>query len=165
MLISQLWMDQYFDRIKMLADHPDLPSRIRFMLQDVVELRSNQWRPRRIQREVAPKTIQEVHAEAAKELMMNPSTSHMAMNMNFGGFNMGMMGAGMDLFDTPHRAAMNGGPRGGMADVFGGPMSPPFMGRLIYYDLVNPNGLILNCFLFSRIKFWYWHWAWYHSNG
>lgn len=39
---AKLWMEQYFERIKMLAEHPDLPSRIRFMLQDVVELRRNQ---------------------------------------------------------------------------------------------------------------------------
>lgn len=34
-------MDQYFERIKNFAANPDLPSRIRFMLQDVVELRAN----------------------------------------------------------------------------------------------------------------------------
>ena len=34
-------MDAYFDRIKKYQLNPELPSRIRFMLQDVVELREN----------------------------------------------------------------------------------------------------------------------------
>lgn len=32
-------MHQYFERMKVLMDNPELPSRIRFMLQDVLELR------------------------------------------------------------------------------------------------------------------------------
>lgn len=34
-------MDQYFERINQFATNSDLPSRIRFMLQDVIELREN----------------------------------------------------------------------------------------------------------------------------
>ena len=34
-------MNQYFDRIEMLSQSSELPSRIRFMLRDVIELRSN----------------------------------------------------------------------------------------------------------------------------
>lgn len=34
-------MDQYFSRIKHFAGITELPSRIRFMLQDVIELRDN----------------------------------------------------------------------------------------------------------------------------
>ena len=40
-LILQSWMDAYFDRIKKYQLNSELPSRIRFMLQDVVELRDN----------------------------------------------------------------------------------------------------------------------------
>lgn len=34
-------MDQYFARMKSFANKEELPSRIRFMLQDVEELRKN----------------------------------------------------------------------------------------------------------------------------
>jgi hypothetical protein len=40
-LTLQAWMDQYFSRIKQFSGIPELPSRIRFMLQDVIELREN----------------------------------------------------------------------------------------------------------------------------
>ena len=32
-------MDQYFSRMRTFANNPDMPARIRFMLQDVLELR------------------------------------------------------------------------------------------------------------------------------
>jgi len=35
-------MNQYFDRIELLSKSSELPSRIRFMLKDVMELRGNQ---------------------------------------------------------------------------------------------------------------------------
>ncbi len=34
-------MDQYFQRMRMFMVNPELPSRIRFMLQDGIELRKN----------------------------------------------------------------------------------------------------------------------------
>lgn len=40
-------MDQYFERMSLLADNIDLPPRIRFMLKDVIELRRDCWRPRK----------------------------------------------------------------------------------------------------------------------
>ncbi|CAF0928386.1 unnamed protein product, partial [Didymodactylos carnosus] len=39
-------MDQYIERIKKLQANKDLPSRIRYILQDVIELRENNWRQR-----------------------------------------------------------------------------------------------------------------------
>ena len=42
MRLLQAWMDQYFSRIKLYATNEELPSRIRFMLQDLIELRSNE---------------------------------------------------------------------------------------------------------------------------
>lgn len=38
-------MDQYFERIEAYASNMELPSRIRFMLQDIEELRRNKVRP------------------------------------------------------------------------------------------------------------------------
>lgn len=40
---AKSWMDQYFARMKSFANKEELPSRIRFMLQDVEELRKNGW--------------------------------------------------------------------------------------------------------------------------
>ena len=58
-------MDAYFRRVEMLSKNPKLPSRLRFMLQDVMDLRQNRWRARRPTD--GPKTIQEVHKDAIME--------------------------------------------------------------------------------------------------
>ncbi|CAF0982846.1 unnamed protein product [Rotaria sordida] len=39
-------MDQYLERIKKIQTQKDLPLRIKFILQDIVDLRSNHWIPR-----------------------------------------------------------------------------------------------------------------------
>ena len=39
-------MDQYLERIKKIQNQKDLPLRIKFILQDIVDLRSNNWIPR-----------------------------------------------------------------------------------------------------------------------
>ncbi|CAF1033586.1 unnamed protein product [Adineta ricciae] len=39
-------MDQYLERIKKIQNQKDLPLRIKFILQDIVDLRSNNWTPR-----------------------------------------------------------------------------------------------------------------------
>lgn len=60
--------DQYFQQIKVYSTNTELPSRIRFMLQDVIELRDNQWLPRRVQKDLGPRTINQVREEAARDL-------------------------------------------------------------------------------------------------
>lgn len=40
---ARSYVDQYFDRISQMARRPTLPSRLRFMLQDVAELRASGW--------------------------------------------------------------------------------------------------------------------------
>jgi len=39
--------DMYFSRLKELSTNPQLVPRLRFMVRDVLELRSNSWVPRR----------------------------------------------------------------------------------------------------------------------
>jgi len=41
------YIEQYFHRMEELSTNKKLPSRIRFMLQDVIDLRRNMWIPRR----------------------------------------------------------------------------------------------------------------------
>jgi len=60
-------MDQYFDRIQALISNPDMPTRIRFLLQDVVELRNNNWKPRKLTTPDGPRTIQQVREDAARD--------------------------------------------------------------------------------------------------
>ncbi|GAB7346221.1 hypothetical protein MBLNU457_4954t1 [Dothideomycetes sp. NU457] len=53
----------YFDRItNILETHKDMPSRPRFMLMDIIDLRAKNWQDKQAQK--GPKTIQEIHAEA-----------------------------------------------------------------------------------------------------
>lgn len=39
--------DVYFVRLKELGTHPQLAPRLRFMIRDVLDLRANNWVPRR----------------------------------------------------------------------------------------------------------------------
>lgn len=40
-------MNQYFERMGILAENQDLQPRIRFMLKDVIDLRQDGWVPRK----------------------------------------------------------------------------------------------------------------------
>ncbi|KAK3844981.1 MAG: armadillo-type protein [Linnemannia gamsii] len=58
-------MDVYFLRMAELTKNHKLPSRIRFMVQDVIDLRSSKWVNRRAA--TGPKTIAEIHEDAARQ--------------------------------------------------------------------------------------------------
>ncbi|KAH8548386.1 armadillo-type protein [Umbelopsis sp. PMI_123] len=60
------WMDIYFERIKELQSNNKLSSRIRFMIQDVIDLRKSKWTLRQGQGPSGPATIAQIHEEAAK---------------------------------------------------------------------------------------------------
>ncbi|XP_050384386.1 eukaryotic translation initiation factor [Argentina anserina] len=79
---SRLIMDSYINRLKILATIPQLAPRLRFMVRDVVDLRSNNWVPRR--EEVKAKTISEIHTEAEKNLGLRPGSIRTARG-NFSG--------------------------------------------------------------------------------
>jgi translation initiation factor 4G len=55
-------MDAYFGRIQNIIDLPELPSRLKFMLMDVVDLRRVNWVSKETNK--GPKTLEEVRAEA-----------------------------------------------------------------------------------------------------
>lgn len=59
-------MKVYFDRMQRLRENQKLDNRIRFMIQDVIDLRQNRWIPR-VKKE-GPKKIQDIHREANQEL-------------------------------------------------------------------------------------------------
>jgi translation initiation factor 4G len=55
-------MDVYFQRIQTMIDTPELPSRLRFMLMDIIDLRRKHWVSKETNK--GPKTLEEVRAEA-----------------------------------------------------------------------------------------------------
>lgn len=59
-------MDQYFGRMRSLTTNKEVPARIRFLLQNTVELRDNNWLPRKAHADNGPKTISQVRQEAVK---------------------------------------------------------------------------------------------------
>ncbi|XP_022732657.1 eukaryotic translation initiation factor-like [Durio zibethinus] len=65
--------DMYFSRLKELTTNPQLAPRLRFMVRDVLDLRANNWIPRR--EEVKAKTITEIHSEAEKNLGLRPGAT------------------------------------------------------------------------------------------
>ena len=56
-------MEVYFGRIQQIMDLPELPSRLRFMLMDVVDLRKARWVSKEANK--GPKTLEEVRAEVS----------------------------------------------------------------------------------------------------
>ncbi|KAJ5281625.1 hypothetical protein N7478_006997 [Penicillium angulare] len=57
-------MDAYFARISLMVETPNLPSRLRFMLMDIIDLRSSRWNSK--DSDKGPKTIQQIREEAAR---------------------------------------------------------------------------------------------------
>ncbi|KAB8299836.1 hypothetical protein EYC80_000083 [Monilinia laxa] len=55
-------MDVYFSRINAMIETPELPSRLKFMLMDIVDLRKKRWASKEANK--GPKTLEEVRAEA-----------------------------------------------------------------------------------------------------
>ncbi|GCB24942.1 eukaryotic initiation factor 4F subunit p150 [Aspergillus awamori] len=58
------FMNAYFHRIGLMIQTPGLPSRLRFMLMDIVDLRSARWQSKDADK--GPKTIQQIREEAAR---------------------------------------------------------------------------------------------------
>ncbi|KAI9192689.1 hypothetical protein LWI28_026620 [Acer negundo] len=109
--------DLYFNRLKELAINPQLAPRMSFMVRDVLDLRSNNWVPRR--EEVKAKTITEIHSEAEKNLGLRPGATAMMRNgrntgalggMSPGGFPIGRPGAGGMMPGMPGTKIMPGMP-------------------------------------------------------
>lgn len=73
--MAKLLIDQYFARIEYLRKKGSFSSRIRFMLQDVIDLRINKWVPRRSLNSKGPRTLGQIRSEMGEEnpnLMFDP---------------------------------------------------------------------------------------------
>jgi translation initiation factor 4G len=58
-------IDVYFKDMTKIIDEKKTSSRVRFLMQDCVDLRRNKWQKRR--EDAGPKTIDQIHAEAKNE--------------------------------------------------------------------------------------------------
>ncbi|RCV34773.1 hypothetical protein SETIT_7G185500v2 [Setaria italica] len=79
-LRAKVHMDFYFDLIQKLSENSKLSSRIRFMLEDVIDLRKNKWRQRR--KVEGPKKIDEVRRDAVKQKLGQSSRFGSSPNYN-----------------------------------------------------------------------------------
>lgn len=108
--------DMYFVRLKELTTNPQLAPRLRFMVRDVLDLRTNNWVPRR--EEVKAKTITEIHSEAEKNLGLRPgATASIRNNRSIvsgatspGGFPINRPGTGGMMPGMPGTRKMPGMP-------------------------------------------------------
>uniref|UniRef100_A0A3Q2ZYD6 Eukaryotic translation initiation factor 4 gamma 2 n=1 Tax=Kryptolebias marmoratus TaxID=37003 RepID=A0A3Q2ZYD6_KRYMA len=103
-------MDQYFGRMRSLMNNKELPARIRFLLQDTVELRENNWIPRKAFIDNGPKTINQIRQEAVKDLgVFIPAPMSQGMRMDFF----------LESPFMPNRMKLDRETLGGLADMFG----------------------------------------------
>ena len=57
--------DHYFGKMEGLVKDKKVPARVRFLIQDVIDLRKSNWIPRR--EKAGPKTLDQIHKEVEKE--------------------------------------------------------------------------------------------------
>lgn len=84
-------MDIYFERIKATMELPELNSRLKFMLLDVIDLRKNHWVSKDDNK--GPKTIGEIRAEAEQKAQADEA-ARLAQQANRGRGGPPMMGRG-----------------------------------------------------------------------
>lgn len=85
---SRNLMNQYFERIDLFSKKSELPSRIRFMLRDVIDLRNNNWRPRPFQREDnVPQTLSKLREEAGYDQSASSSIDKLGNKKNLIGIS------------------------------------------------------------------------------
>ncbi|CAL1268475.1 unnamed protein product [Larinioides sclopetarius] len=73
-------VDKYFAQIQKIVDSRLTTTRIRFLLQDIIDLRQSDWIPRRI--ENRPRTIDEIRKEAALEAQKQMQMYHKMVSSN-----------------------------------------------------------------------------------
>lgn len=79
---AQSYMTAYFNEFLMLSRDPEIPTRIRFLLKDLLDLRAAGWQQRR--EETKAKTIAEIHADIEKEERAKESASRGRDSRGFG---------------------------------------------------------------------------------
>ncbi len=57
-------MDQYFEIINKIRENKQIQMRIRCLLMDLIDLRQNKWKQRRVNAEQVPKAIKEFRSSS-----------------------------------------------------------------------------------------------------
>ncbi|KAI1194089.1 hypothetical protein F5X97DRAFT_336292 [Nemania serpens] len=83
-------MDVYFSRIQSMTELPGLPSRLQFMLMDIIDLRKANWVSKEANK--GPKTLEEVRAEV--EAQSAQKAAENARNSQRGGGGRAQLGRG-----------------------------------------------------------------------
>uniref|UniRef100_A0A1B0A9G7 Eukaryotic translation initiation factor 4 gamma 2 n=1 Tax=Glossina pallidipes TaxID=7398 RepID=A0A1B0A9G7_GLOPL len=65
-------MNQYFEKLERRSKSTDYPPRIRFMLKDVIELRENNWIPRKVATTEGPVPIKQIRSDDDGPLIRTP---------------------------------------------------------------------------------------------
>ncbi|KAJ0041732.1 hypothetical protein NL108_010573, partial [Boleophthalmus pectinirostris] len=100
-------MNQYFSRMQALANNKELPSRIRFLLQNIIELREDGWSPRKAYVDNGPRTISQVRQDAELGVFIPPQND---------GFKNDFF---VDNSFMPSKIKFDRETIGGLADMFG----------------------------------------------
>ena len=100
--------DEYFADMEQITKSKNIPSRVRFMLQDVIDLRRNSWKPRR--EKAGPKTIEQIHREAEREKTQARLMEMQPLSGGQGGYRDGNRGGNRD---GNRRGQQRDGNRGG----------------------------------------------------
>jgi len=107
---AKLLVDQYIERIEGIIANDNTPTRIKFLLQDVIDMRENRWIPRKLAVVDGPKTIQQVREDAARDgCIYLPQNDNQAINK--------AINAPSKLEEVLFSKSRNKG----MEDIFGGP--------------------------------------------
>ena len=103
------FMNVCFLKISQLAKSKDLPSRSRFMYKDLLDLRSNNWVPRR--KEEKAKTIAEIRQDVEREERRQAQQSAQHSRGGQGDYRGGRGGGGGGGGGDYRRQSVNSGPR------------------------------------------------------
>lgn len=129
-------LGEYFRQMKEIADKKNtstkISSRVRFMIQDVIDLRKNNWVPRR--ETSNPKKMGQIQKEADAE-----QSNIQLLNLNLSGFGRGGNNRGDRDRDRSDRFSQKSGSRGGMTTEDGW-MTPSSKSR----SLIDPSKIKLN---------------------
>merc|ERR1719210_3145945 len=100
-------LTSYFKEMKRFVDEKKTSARVRFLMQDVIELRQNGWKKRR--EDAGPKTIDQIHKEVEKE-QMEMKIAHMTASLGSAPSNRRQDDRRYDRSDDRRRSTKGPGP-------------------------------------------------------
>ncbi|XP_078615245.1 eukaryotic translation initiation factor 4 gamma 3-like isoform X3 [Branchiostoma floridae x Branchiostoma japonicum] len=102
---SKAKMDQYFETMQQIINQKRASTRMCFLLRDLMELRVNDWEPRRPRN--APKTLEQIHREAEREAQQLQQRLGQQPRQRRGWRRGARRGRGVRLFQQLRELSMN----------------------------------------------------------